>query len=383
MFTTKAKVSLAGAVAAIAIAAPWHTANATNGALPACVGTEKCGMGGAGLTMGAEAISAATNPATAATMGNTAGMSVGWFKANVTRNVTSQYATDDTEQQKSKADQFVYGTMAVNYALSDDIGVNLSIYPGGGGATKWENGNVAQAAGFNNSAGNNSQIRWRMLHIQPSVGYKVNDKASVGAALVISRADMKTDSLGVSFASPGPGEKNKPDRRWGWGFKLGGIYKASDKFSIGANYESTVKYSRFDDYTDPFSTSVNRPETMSAGISFKPMGDATTFAIDGKYVAYSEEQVMGNEPGVADTGGFGWRDQKIIMIGVEHDYDDDLTLRAGFNHGNSPVDEEHVYANVLLPAIGEDHYTVGLTYAMSDEMELGWSAYYSPGKTIK
>ncbi|MBT6407147.1 MAG: hypothetical protein HOK06_06045, partial [Rhodospirillaceae bacterium] len=40
-------------------------------------------------------------------------------------------------------------------------------------------------------------------------------------------------------------------------------------------------------------------------------------------------------------------------------------------------------ANVLLPAIGEDHYTVGLTYAMSDEMELGWSAYYSPGKTIK
>ena len=82
MFSTKIKVSVLTA-AAVAMFAPLNQANATNGQLPTCVGTYKCGMGGAGLTIASDPTAATINPALAARMGNSAIINAGWFHADV------------------------------------------------------------------------------------------------------------------------------------------------------------------------------------------------------------------------------------------------------------------------------------------------------------
>jgi len=63
------------------------------------------------------------------------------------------------------------------------------------------------------------------------------------------------------------------------------------------------------------------------------------------------------------------------MLGVQHQVNDALQVRAGYNYGRSPVDDQHIFANTLLPATVEHHFTLGLNYALSDAFDLGWSGY--------
>jgi len=77
-------------------------------------------------------------------------------------------------------------------------------------------------------------------------------------------------------------------------------------------------------------------------------------------------------------GGFGWNGITVIMVGAQHKVSDALQVRVGYNYGNSPIDEEHVFANILYPAIVEHHFTAGLNYALSDSFDVGGSAYWTP-----
>ncbi|MCW8862983.1 MAG: hypothetical protein OQK07_11240, partial [Rhodospirillales bacterium] len=67
---------------------------------------------------------------------------------------------------------------------------------------------------------------------------------------------------------------------------------------------------------------------------------------------------------------------------VQHRLDDQWTVRAGWNYGESPIDSEVVFANALFPAIVEHHLTAGASYKISDAWELGLSAYFAPEKSL-
>jgi len=128
-------------------------------------------------------------------------------------------------------------------------------------------------------------------------------------------------------------------------------------------------------FTDPFDT----PAQAQAGIAFD-MNPTTKLAIDYKWVGWSTTNTIGNQPSVQPTTsrGFGWDDQHIIMIGVQHEATDDLTVRAGVNHGNSPIDQGQVAGNFLFPAIVETHFTAGGSYKLGDGMVIGASGYVTP-----
>ncbi len=62
----------------------------------------------------------------------------------------------------------------------------------------------------------------------------------------------------------------------------------------------------------------------------------------------------------ADNGpGFGWEDIDVWKLGVEYKYSQQLTLRAGYNHGDNPISPSDVTFNILAPGVIEDHLTVG------------------------
>jgi len=152
MMTFKQKFTLASATAALAVMAPLGAANATNGQLPTCVGTYKCGMGGAGLSIASDPTAAAINPALAAKMGNSAIVSAGWFHADVERDLsatTSPNVNRNGGKQKSDASDFANGSMGVNYVLSDTRALNISLYPGGGGATDWDDSRTTAGNNIN------------------------------------------------------------------------------------------------------------------------------------------------------------------------------------------------------------------------------------------
>ncbi|MFA6628689.1 MAG: outer membrane protein transport protein, partial [Sulfuricurvum sp.] len=84
---------------------------------------------------------------------------------------------------------------------------------------------------------------------------------------------------------------------------------------------------------------------------------------------------------------FKWEDQNVIMLGYQY-AQDNWALRAGYNHATSPIKDQG-YAGTLInimnelgfPAIIEDHYTVGGSYAFTKMTSLDLAYVYSPEVT--
>ncbi len=376
MFSTKIKVSVLTA-AAVAMFAPLNQANATNGQLPTCVGTYKCGMGGAGLTIASDPTAATINPALAARMGNSAIINAGWFHADVERNIGTGNSTASNTAggtQSSDASDFLNASLGVNYRVSDNLGLNISVYPGGGGATDWDNSRVTAFYGAS-TLSDDRDIRWRMFNLQIATAWAPNETSSYGLGLVLTRADMKTTAVyGASSGAPttnlNPGVV---DVAYGAGFQVGGVWDVYPDVTLAADYHSQVYMERFHKYRYVFLSSVNRPATVSVGMDYK-YSPETIIALDVKHVMQDAISTMNTTP---SNGGFGWDNMNIIMLGAQHQLNDDLQVRAGWNYGNSPIADDRTFANVLFPAIVEHHFTAGGTYKM-DALEFGLSAYITP-----
>ena len=372
--TSNFKLTLLSSVAAAAVTMmAAGTANATFGMLPHCVGTVKCGMGGAGSAKAAAAVDAAANPALAAKMGNTYQVNLGYFKADVKGMSTFGSGTEQT----SSADGFPNGSLGVNYKLDENSSFNLSIVPGGGGASDWASSRTNGV--FGTGATNDQHVTYEMMYIQPSYAIKMGT-ASYGVGAILSRATMNTDSVDGTFApTPNP---STDETFYGVGLQVGGVWDIKENGSFAVNLRSPVWHQKAGSYDgNVFTDPIDTPAQALVGVAFD-VTDSTMLAFDAKWVGWSKGNTIGNSPVAGASAGFGWEDQVIFMIGVEHDVDEALTLRAGYSHGNSPITEGTVVANFLFPAIVEDHFTVGASYDIGGGMVLGASAYYAPEKKL-
>lgn len=374
--TSTFKLKLMTGVAAAAVTVMTAgTANATFGMLPHCVGTVKCGMGGAGSAKAGAAVDAAMNPALAAKMGNTYQVNLGWFAAKV-RGESTFSGAGNRGEQKSGADGFPNGSLGVNYTIDANTAFNISIVPGGGGASDWSKSR-SFGAGAGSATTDDQQVTYEMVYLQPSYAKKMSS-GTYGVGAILSRATMKTDSVQGNFTSSGV--QDTKEAFYGVGFQIGGVWDLPEGASFGLNLRSPVWHKNTGVYdgvvfTDPIDT----PAQATAGFSVDAT-DKTSLSLDYKWVNWSRVNTIGNNPFGSPTtsAGFGWVDQHIIMLGLEHNVDDALTLRAGFSHANSPIQTSYVVANFLFPAIVEDHFTAGGSYKIGDGMELGASAYVTP-----
>ncbi|MBT7136592.1 MAG: hypothetical protein HN889_01890, partial [Rhodospirillaceae bacterium] len=148
-----------------------------------------------------------------------------------------------------------------------------------------------------------------------------------------------------------------------------------DQLTFAFDYQSEVFMQRFQKYKNIFNSPVNRPPTTTLGAIIRPTS-ATRLAFDLKHIEQTAVRTISSEP--AAEGGFGWKNRFVYMAGAEHDWDDKLTVRAGWNYGESPIDEGHVFANFLFPGITEHHFTAGGSYEFLPGMEVGFSGYYAP-----
>jgi long-chain fatty acid transport protein len=75
-----------------------------------------------------------------------------------------------------------------------------------------------------------------------------------------------------------------------------------------------------------------------------------------------------------------WDDQLVLALGLSYKFDQALTGRIGYNHGENPIPNEFV--NYLWPAIMEDHYTAGFGYAFSRQSELNFALSVAPEVSV-
>ncbi|MDI1245478.1 MAG: outer membrane protein transport protein [Rhodoferax sp.] len=371
------------------------SAHATNGYFPHGFGVKAMGMGGASVAMTDNAFAGTNNPAIAAWAGNRAEGGLTLFSPKRSMSRTGSGAGLDASVD-SGSNLFFVPEFGYNRAISDQIGVGVTVYGNGGMNTEYP-GNQLNCGG-GPGTGNvlcgvgNLGVDLMQLIVAPTLAYKLNDMHSVGISPLL--VFQQFEAHGLQAFSPMSSDAGKLtggnySHSTGIGVRLGYLGKMSDKVNIGASYSPKISMSKFDDFAGLFAGSggFDIPENYTMGLSFQAT-PAVTVALDYSRINYSEVPSIGNPStnmaplGSANGPGFGWKDINVWKLGVQWQASSQWTLRAGLNVGDNPIQSRDVSFNILAPGVITKHMTLGGTYALSPTSEVSFSYMYAPDNSV-
>ncbi|MEY2777827.1 MAG: hypothetical protein RLY30_1925 [Pseudomonadota bacterium] len=418
---TALQLGLAAALLSLTAGSAW----ATNGYFAHGYGTKARGMGGAAVALAQDGFAGANNPAAAAFAGNRWDVGADLFAPDRSASRTGgtgpmgpYFAGEATSKEKA----FVIPEFGYNLALSDSLGLGLSVYGNGGMNTTYKTpgGCVHPTYGqMNLLCGNPGHLGVDLMQliVAPSLAYKVDANHSIGISplFVYQRFEAKgLQAFQGTFASLNPmappvnissDPMNMTDRGYdsstGFGVRLGFMGKPTKDLTVGLSYAPKINMSSFDSYAGLFAGGgdFDIPANASIGIALQASPEVLV-ALDFQRIEYSGVPSIANassrvaaplqalmqgatnvsalQMGGAQGGGFGWKDISVIKLGVQWQVSSKTTLRAGFNKGQNPISEADVTVNILAPGVMTKHYTLGATYQLSKTSELSWSFMIAP-----
>ncbi len=357
-------------------------AQATDGYFAHGYGVKSQGMGGVGIALPQDALAAAANPAGMGLVGDRVDFGLTWFRpqreAEIVGNgapipnINSTYKANDSEN-------FFIPEFGYNRQINPDVTLGVSVYGNGGMNTDYKNG--IPLFGSTGSAG----VDLAQVFIAPTVTWKVAPANTVGVSLNLAYQRFEAKGLqGFAGFSTSPTDLTDKghDNSYGAGLHIGWIGQLNDAVSLGATYQSRTYMSKFDKYKGLFAEQgdFDVPSTYGVGIALKAT-PALTLAADVQRINYSEVASVGNASlanlgnglGSNNGAGFGWRDATTFKLGASYAYDENLTLRAGYNHVNQPIRSGDTFFNILAPGVVEDHLTLGATYVLPNKAELSFA----------
>jgi long-chain fatty acid transport protein len=367
--------------------------HATNGYFPHGFGVKAMGMGGASVAMTDNAFAGTNNPAIAAWAGNRAEGGLTFFSPKRSMSRTGSMAGLDASVE-SGSNMFYVPEFGYNRALSDKMGVGVTVYGNGGMNTEYPGGQINCGAGPANvlCGSGGLGVDLMQLIVAPTLAYKLNDMHSVGISPLL--VFQQFEAHGLQAFSPMSSDATKLtggsySHSTGFGVRLGYLGKLNDKFTVGASYSPKINMSEFDEYAGLFAGGggFDIPENYTLGMSFQAT-PAVTVALDYSRINYGGIPSIGNPStnmtalGSADGRGFGWRDINVWKLGVQWQASSQWTLRAGLNVGDNPIQSRDVTFNILAPGVMTKHVTLGGTYAMSPTTEVSFSYMYAPENSV-
>ncbi|OOY98753.1 OmpP1/FadL family transporter [Solemya velum gill symbiont] len=403
------KKSLTALAISAALIAP---AFATNGMAPVGLGQAAKGMGGASIAYPQDTLQGGNNPAGMVHLGNRMDVGIEIFMPDRGFNVgeygsqgggdaagaagmlneIEAYSFDGTGSGVMES-WFPIPEFGYNRMINDNLSVGVSVFGNGGMNTTYGNNHPfshllaaipAEEGGpceANVFACPDVGIDLMQLFVAPTISYKVNDKLSIGASLNLIAARFSAEGLYMfdgQSSDMSALTNNGNSYAYGASLRVGMQAQLSDAITVGATYQTKANMSEFDEYAGlfPDQGTMDIPANWGVGIAIKAT-DKLDIAMDVMQIMYGETIAMGNSPNSLMTGaqlgnsngpGFGWENQTVYKLGMAYQYSDDLTLRAGLNYGETPVNTGGLgFAfNTLAPGVTQKHVTLGFTKGLGD-----------------
>jgi long-chain fatty acid transport protein len=384
-------------VIALGLTAP-STVLATNGMFNIGYGPKSIAMGGAGVALPSDAMTVASNPAAMTEVGEMRlDASIEFFSPP--RAVSHDGTTLPTDE-RSKDD--LYPLPAIGAVMSDPstpLALGMAIV-GSGLGTRYtqDDGHF-----FDPTGAGYKQVGVFLMHMDmlPSMAYKLDEHNSIGASVVIAMQMFRAFGL-EAFSSGTFGFTNSTDNltnrgndwSFGGGYRLGWLGTYFDKrLHLGFLYAPKIHMQRFNMYSGLFANhgEFDIPENYTGGVAFQ-FTPKTTVAFDAERILWHRVPSIGHSgPSTTDPNegnplcpgpdnvnqecllggslgmGFGWTNQTVYKLGIEHKYSKEWTLRGGVNYGKAPIPNDQVLFNMLAPATVEKHLTFGATYNRKDD----------------
>ena len=258
----------------------------------------------------------------------------------------------------------------------------------------------------------------KTLNFNPSLGYRVNDRLSVGGGLNMMLAKVELTSA-IDFGSlclaaagpatcvPGGATPQAADGKadldgdnfddLAFGFNLGLTYMISKQTTIGVAYRSEIDIDVEGDadFTLPnnatvqavigatplfVDTDLKADITLPASfsVSLAHQADKITWLADVTWTgwsSYDELRIKYDNPAQPDTVTTqDWNDTMRYSVGLDYQYSDSLILRTGLAFDESPVPNKEK-RTARLPGEDRTWVSLGLTYLASSAIsfDVGYS----------
>lgn len=405
------KAIAAAVIAALSPAAAF----ATDGYFSHGYGMKAKGRGGANTAMTDSAFGGAANPATMVFTGDRLDIGVDWFRPDrsASRSGSTGLGFGDVDGSASgnETQDFLIPELGYNKMLNDNLSLGVTVYGNGGMNTDYP-GNTIPAGRCGPTAANllcgsgNLGVDLSQLIIAPTLAYKFAPNHSVGISPLIGYQRFKAYGI-QPFAAISSDtahlSNNGYDDTWGAGLRIGYYGKLMPSLAVGAAYSTEIS-GKFEEYKGLFANQgeFNIPENWNIGLAWQAT-PALLVALDYQQINYSKVAAVGNPsnqlgcmptsmtgPGAGDAClgasnssiGFGWQDVNAIKIGVEYEVNSALTVRAGYNHSDNPVQARDVTFNILAPGIVQDHVTAGFTYNVGRTSEITMAYMHAFKKSV-
>lgn len=411
------------------------SAFATNGYFLIGYGAKSRGMGGVGVAYAQDAIAAGANPAAMADVdAKTMRIDFGveYFRPkrafiHDSQDLESGFpGSTNPINHTSGSNDFLIPSGGAVYKFNRKLTMGIAAV-GAGANTRYDQqvpgnptcldgntsgGTASTLFNFNCLGSQTAGVNLIQMQMLPSIAYKLNKQHYIGASLALGVQTFRAAGLqafgpaGLGYTTGNNFTNQGNDWSYGAGVRFGWLGKFFDeKLSLGANYSSRVYMTKFDKYRDLFAEhgDFDIPENWTVGLAYK-FTDDLVVAFDFQHINYSDVASIGNPgptpadpinffpPGCTTTScllgqddgmGFGWNDANVYKLGVNYDYNDEWSFRAGWNYAKSPIQEDQVMFNFLAPAVTEHHLTLGASYRPSKNIELSLNYSHAFSNTIK
>lgn len=366
-------------------------AHATDGYFEHGYGVKAQGLGGVGIALPQDALAAATNPAGQAFLEDRLDGGLTWFQPKRGAEIIGNAGPINGSYDGNGKRGFLLPEFGWLHRISPTLVGGVSVYGNGGMDTSYEGGVPLFGRG---SAG----IDLAQVFVSPALSWQVTPTQSLGVAVNFAWQEFEARGLGNfanSFTSAAPANVTDQgtDTSTGWGLRLGWTGQIAPDWTLGATWASKVNTSKFSKYQGLFAESggFDIPANYGLGLAWKA-APQWTVAADYERILYSDVASVGhpidllfagNPLGSANGPGFGWKDVNVVKVGVSYAASSELTLRAGFNHSDQPIQASQTLFNILAPGVVQDHLTLGGSWKTSSQAE--WSLAYVHGfrKTVQ
>lgn len=377
-------------------------AHATNGMFMIGFGAKAEAVGGAAIAFPQDAMAGAVNPAAITWIdASTMRIDVGGelflpdAEASFNQGVSGDGVQGTSMTQTSRANTFLIPNMGGAMKFNRKITMGMTAVGAGGGGSRY-NTNLYNAMNRLDPSvpvsteSHTLGVSLMLMQVNPTISFKLNKQNSVGGSLIMGLQQFRAFGLGDNFgfaANCTDGTKSESclsnkgnDYSYGAGLRLGWMGRFLDqRLNLGAAASSRVYMTQFTRYNGLFPDhgDLDTPPMLGAGMAYK-VNDDLDVAFDITRTFYEEVNAIANKgpdpnsltglscqlglPGKGSCG-FGWRNQTVYKLGMAYKWNDDLTLRAGWNYGKSPIPEnDAIIFNFVAPAVTEHHLTLGGTY---------------------
>jgi long-chain fatty acid transport protein len=332
-------------------------------------------MGGVGVAAPQDVVSAiSVNPA--GLSGSEAVFAVTVIDPQVRGKIDLTGMGKGVAEETSQMKAFVIPAIGVSSPITDKVIFGIGLY-----------GSAGMGVDYKNTSTLFSDLltKLEITKLSPAIAYLISPNLSVGASISVSYGDFDL----------GSGSSHD----YSIGGQAGVIYRTGI-FRIGASYTTPqkTKHNRLKDLSYPRdgildTVKLESPMSIALGVAIEP---ANNILLEADTKWYNWEDAEGYKD-------FDWEDQWVFSIGIQYKPIPRLSLRTGFNYGESPV-REHNGFNPLdttnfqgitvstleletlrligSPVIIERHLAAGIGYEISEKLVINIGYAYAFEETI-